>query len=186
MNPVNPNDRKKSGSLKDSEPEFLLAGKLLKPHGLKGEMWLKIITDFPNLFYKGGSIFIGENFKKFIIESVKQAGEKVLISFEELTDVEQVRELVNMNVYFSTNQLPELENGFFHHHQIIGLTVKYIDGEIIGKIIDIIQTGANDIYVVRPLDQKNDDILIPAIESIIDEVNLDKGIMVIHKLDWYD
>ena len=186
MNPVNPNDRRKSGSLKDSEPEFLLAGKLLKPHGLKGEMWLKIITDFPDMFFKGGSLYIGENYKKFIIESIKQAGEKVLISFETLADVEKVRELVNLNVYFPTNQLPELENGFFHHHQLIGLTVKYIDGEIIGKIIDIMQTGANDIYVIKPLDKTHDEILIPAIDSIIDEINLDRGIMVINKLDWYD
>jgi len=182
-------DRKRAGmepgSLPNSEPEFLLAGKLLKPHGLKGELWLKIITDFPEIFLSEKYVFIGSDFQQMKIQSIKQAGEKLLISFTGLDDVSAVRFLVNQNVFFSVDQMPQLPDGEYYLHELIGLTVINSAGKIIGKISDVLQTGANDIYVITKEESgRTNEILLPAIEAVIKKVDIQAGRVVVDARDW--
>lgn len=186
MTPVIPQKSRKSGSLKKSEPEFLLAGKLLKPHGLRGELWLKILTDFPELFFKGGFVFIGESYQKFKINSVRHAGEKILISFDGMNNLDKARELNNSNVFLSSEQMPALEKDLYYHHQLIGLKVINQDGLNLGDIVEVLQTGANDIYIIRSDDEQKKELLIPAIDSVVKKIDIPAGVMVISELNWYD
>ena len=173
------------GSLPNSEPEFLLAGKLLKPHGLNGEMWLKIITDFPEFFFSETHIFIGREFRRMKIQSIKQAGEKLLISFTGLDNVNDVRVLVNQDVFFATGQMPPLPEGEYYLHSLIGLAVVNLAGEEIGKISDVLQTGANDIYVIAIEESgRTKEILLPAIEAVIKEIDIQAGRVTVDAQDW--
>lgn len=188
MNPGSaPKNRRNPGSLMESEPEFLLAGKLLKPHGLKGELWFKADTDFPDLFSKGCYVYVGKSYQKLLIHTIRSAGEKILISFEDITSKDTARQLTNQNVYLLKEQMPVLEDSVYHHHQLIGLSViNKKEEKYLGKIVEIIQTGANDIYVVKPDDLEKNETLIPAIEKYVLEINLETGVMVVNELDWYD
>ena len=75
------------------------------------------------------------------------------------------------------NPLPE---GQYYHHQIIGLKVLTQQGELLGTIIEILETGANDVFVIRPSNGR--EILIPDTDEVILQIDLDKGQMIIHLL----
>lgn len=175
------------GSLPNSEPEFLLAGKLLKPHGLKGELWLKIITDFPEVFFSESHVFVGSDFRQIEIQSIRQAGEKLIITFTGLEDVNGVRPLVNLDVFFSISQMPQLPEGEYYLHQLIGLTAVNLIGEKIGKVTDVLQTGANDIYVIAIEEGgRVKEVLFPAIKSVVKEIDIRTGRMVVDTDGWLE
>jgi len=176
---------KSPGSLRNSEPEFLLAGKLLKPHGLKGEIGLKVITDFPEIFLRKPYVYIGPEFRRLKIRAIRQAGKKWLISFVGLEDFNAVRNLVNMNVFFSVKQMPTLPEGEYYIHQLIGLVAFNISGERIGILSDVLQTGTNDIYVIALNEnERGKEVLLPAIESVIKKIDLNAGMIVVDTDDW--
>jgi 16S rRNA processing protein RimM len=172
-----------SGSLKKSEPEFLVAGKLRKSHGLDGEMWVEVITDYPELFNQGTEIFIGENHKNISIKSFKIAGKLGLIRFEGYENPESIRSFNNAYLFFNSQSLPELPKDEYYHYQLIGILVKDELGNNIGTLTDIIVTGANDVYIVKPDDGKND-ILIPAIKSVVKKIDIESKIMIVHPPEW--
>ena len=175
------------GSLPNSEPEFLLAGKLLKPHGLKGELWLKIITGFPEVFFSEPHVFVGSDFRQIEIHTVRQAGKKLIITFTGFDDVNDVRPLVNLDVFFSISQMPQLPEGEYYLHQLIGLAVVNLVGEKIGKISEVLQTGANDIYVIAIEEGgRVKEILLPAIEAVVKEVDIGAGRVVVDADGWLE
>ena len=87
----------------------------------------------------------------------------------------------NTWVYVPTADRPELPEGEFYHHQLLGINVVTDDGYELGVVTDIVETGANDVYVVRDSDGK--DVLLPAIPPVILDVNLADRQMRVHLLD---
>jgi 16S rRNA processing protein RimM len=183
MNDRGNNKNGQSGSLNKSEPEFLVAGKLRRSHGLDGEMWMEVITDFPDLLKPGITIFIGENHQNILIRSFKIAGKLGLIRFEGYENPESLRSFSNAYLYFECQNLPELPKSEYYHHQLLGILVKDEAGNIIGTLTDILETGANDVYVISPADGK-DDILIPAIKTVIKKIDIESNLMIAHPPEW--
>jgi len=172
-----------SGSPKKSEPEFLVAGKLRKSHGLDGEMWIEIITDYPELFNQGIEIFIGENHESISIKSFKLTGKLGLIQFVGFENPESLRSFNNAYLYFSSQSMPKLPEDEYYHYQLIGILVKDESGNNIGALSEILVTGANDVYVITPEGGKND-ILIPAIKSVITKIDIESKLMIVHPPEW--
>jgi len=179
-------DRKgnnQSGSLKNSEPEFLVAGKLRKSHGLNGEMSIELLTDHPELLKQGFPVFIGKGYERHIISSFRMADKLGLIRLEGFNDPESLRAFNNAYLYFETKDMPALGDEEFYHHELIGLEVKNENGTILGTLTEIIVTGANDVYVITP-DNGSKDLLIPAIKSVIKKIDLESRLMVISPQEW--
>lgn len=172
-----------SGSLKNSEPEFLVAGKLRKSHGLKGEMWIEVLTDYPELFNQDISAFIGEKYKKTTIKSFRFAGKLGLIRFEGYENPESIWPFNNTYLYFESKNMPELQDEEYYHHQLIGLEVRDEKGVVIGTLTEILVTGANDVYVITQK-EGNKDILIPAIKSVIQKIDIESKLMIINPPEW--
>jgi len=174
---------KQSGSLKNSEPEFLIAGKLRKTHGLDGEMWIEVLTDRPDMLKQGFFVFIGKNYEQQRIRSFRMADKLGLIRFEGFKDPESLNAFRNAFLYFKTENLPALNDEEYYHHELIGLVVKKQDGTILGNLTEIIVTGANDVYVITP-NNGTKDLLIPAIKSVIKKIDLESNQMVISPQEW--
>ncbi len=174
---------KNSGSLTNSEPEFLVAGKLRKSHGLKGEMWIEVLTDFPEIFNQGIPAYIGEKHIKVLIKSFRLAGKLGLVIFEEYVSPESIRAFNNAYLYFETKKMPVLKKEEYYHHELIGLEVIDDKGQIIGILTEILITGANDVYVITPNDGGKD-ILIPAIKAVIQKIDIESKQMIISPQEW--
>jgi 16S rRNA processing protein RimM len=79
----------------------------------------------------------------------------------------------NHVVYVPTSSLPPLDKDEFYHHQLIGLTVIDESGSPLGRIVEILETGANDVFVIRASNQA--DILLPYLESLVIAIDLERG-----------
>jgi 16S rRNA processing protein RimM len=169
------------GSTASGEPTFLAVGRLLRPHGLTGELLMDIYTDFPERLKMGSQVYVGEDHRPTIIRSRRGANNGFLIGFKNITDSESAGELRNQIVYVMTKDIPPLPDGDYYHHQILGLKVITEDGNELGIISSILDTGSNDVYVIQPGVGK--EILIPNISAVVKEINLEKGEMHIHLME---
>lgn len=166
------------------EPEFLSIGILRKPHGIKGELHLEVWTDFPERIVKGTQIFVGEGKDRFIIQSFRKIQPDYLIHMEGVNDPQMSQIYRNEIVYVTSKDRPSLTPNQFYHHEIINLDVFTIENEHLGTIIEIIQTGSNDVYVVRTNKDEKPEVLLPAISSVIIEVDIKKGRMIVNPPQW--
>jgi len=176
--------KQKTGSQDQGEPVFLAIGTIGKPHGIHGEAYFEIVTDFPERIIPGKRVFLGENHSPVIIKSIRFFQKRCLLSlsgFESREDVESIRKQV---IYVSSFELAKLGINQFYHHEIIGLNVYDAEKKNLGKVIEILQTGSNDVYVVSPLDGCGKEILIPATQSVIINIDLEKSIMNVKLPDW--
>jgi 16S rRNA processing protein RimM len=173
---------KNTGSPSPSEPVFLLVGRLRAAHGVKGEIGMEVLTDFPERLKAGSMVFVGEKYRQMQITAIRWKNVVMLLTFAGITDRDQAAFLRNLNVYVQAEHLPKLPKGEYYHHELIGLRVVEESGNELGRLDEIIETGANDVYIVKP--ESGTELLLPAIESVILAVDLVKGEMVVRPPDW--
>lgn len=164
----------------DDEPLYLVIGKLRRPHGIHGEMLMDIITDFPERIKAGIPVFVGPLYQEHIIRSARPNAATMLIAFEGYNNPEQVGVLRNSYLYVRASDRPPLPEGEYYHHQLIGLPVVTDEGQKLGVLTEILENAANDVYVVVP--DVGPEILLPAIDSVILDIDLQKGEIHVHLL----
>ncbi len=104
----------------------------------------------------------------------------VRLAFDKVTSRDQAESLVGCLVMIPRQQLPPLDDDTYYWVDLIGMSVQTTEGERLGQVKEIISTGANDVYVVETPDgHPTDEILLPAIASVILEINVTQGLMVV-------
>jgi 16S rRNA processing protein RimM len=167
-----------AGSPQRGEPVFLAVGKLHRPHGLHGEIIMDVLTDFPERLKRGMTLYAGPEHRPLRLSSHRPHAAALLVAFEGFLTSEQVGELRNQIVYVTAADRPALPEGEYYHHQVIGLKVISEQGEMLGKVTEILATGANDVYVVRA--QTGPEILIPAVDEFVRNIDLERGELRVH------
>lgn len=158
------------------EPAFVLVGKLQRPHGVNGEITMRVDTDFPERIRRGKTLYLGEDHVAHKVTGTRWKGDLMLVKFDGYDSPEAVSELINQMAFVSVDDIPALPDGEYYHHQLIGLEVYEAD-EYLGTLEAVLQTGANDVYIVEDLEGK--ELLIPAIPEVVLKVDLaDKRLVV--------
>ncbi len=187
MNRQNPQEKDNSelanDSLQKGESLYLAVGIIRKPHGVQGEVLFKVLTDFPERIKKGKRVYLGEDYQPIVIASARTHHQGLLICFEGLDSLDAVESLRSNTVYVKSDELPALPAGEYYFHQLIGLPVVSRNGSQVGVLKEILETGANDVYLIESPGGK--EILVPAIESVIVEVNLEQNVIVVDPPEWY-
>ncbi len=165
--------------LKRRTPRFLAVGRVLSPHGIRGEVEVEIHTDFPERFAPGARFLAGEHKEPLTVEGVRPYRKRLLIKFEEVTDRTGAEALGGEWLYVPIEEAWPLGEDEYYEYQIIGLEVWTEEGEYLGVVDHIIYTGANDVYVVQG---PRGEVLIPAIQQVILDVDLDRERITIHVL----
>ena len=163
-----------TGSIKPGEPVFLVVGHLQRPHGIKGEIAMKVLTDFPERLRMGKTVLVGEDHHAMKIEHLRWKQDLMLIQFEGVVDREMASRLTNLDVFVSSEKIPKLPEGEYYHHELLGLQV-YQEQVLLGELSEILVTGANDVYVIRQNEGR--EFLLPALQSVIVAVDLENGCM---------
>lgn len=155
-------------------------GKIVNTQGLKGEVRVISITDFPDKRFKIGQTVFAKLPKKNELVSLTIDGARkhkgfILLHFKDHPSINDVEYLKPSELKIDQNSLSsdDLKPGEYYYHQIIGLNVIDPEGNQIGKVKEILSPGANDVWVVEREDQQ--DLLLPKIDSVITNVDLDKG-----------
>ena len=143
-------------------------------HGLKGEMKIKPTTDFvKDRFAIGNELLLitktGEI--SVTIKTYREHKTLPLVSFEGYNSLNDVEQFKSCALKVTEDMLYELEDEEFYHFELVGLKVISFDDEMIGTIKSVMETGANDVFVVEG-DSK--EILIPFVKSIVEKVDLEK------------
>lgn len=160
-------------------PQYLAVGRIAAPHGVRGEVIVEIHTDFPQRFVPDARFFVGERKLAMTVERVRPFKHRLLIKFREISDRTGAERLRGAWIHVPIEEAWPLEEGEYYEYQIIGLEVWTEEGEYLGEVDHIIYTGANDVYVVQG---PRGEVLLPAIDEVIREIDLEGGRMTVHLL----
>lgn len=161
-------------------PEFLVIGKIRRPHGVNGDVVAEIYTDYPERIIPNKTVFIGEKHVKLIIKRRRQHNEGLLLGFEGVSSPEEAGRYRNQQLSILALETPELPIGRYYFHELIDLNVVDESGKNLGTIKEIIETGANDVYVIKNKDSR--ELLLPAIPEVIINIDLVAKIIKVHLL----
>lgn len=158
--------------------EYLEAGKIVNVHGIKGEVKIMPYTDVPELLCEFDKLFLDR--KEIFIERSRVAKNMVIAKLEGVDTPEQAEKLRNKILYMHRDDL-ELDDDTYFIQDLIGVEVKDADTDIVyGKITYVMQTGANDVYVING---NGKEYLVPAIADVVISTDIDNNLMVIRPLE---
>ncbi len=172
------------GSPAAGEPVYLAVGLLRRPHGVRGDILFTVTTDFPERLRPGTLVFFGDDKREIKITRRRPHNDGILFGFEGISTPEQAARHTGKTVFVRAEDRPPLPEGEYYHHQIIGLDVFDEAGASLGVVSEILETGANDVYVVK--NPAGREILLPALEQVVLEIDLERKMMKVHLLPGLD
>ena len=157
-------------------PDYLVLGKILRPQGLRGELRMHVRTDYPERLADLERVYLskdeaGTHVTAYALEHVRLHQGYALLTLEGIGDRDQAEPLRQLFVLVDMENAVPLEEGEFYLYELIGVEVITVEGEHLGKLIDVLETGANDVYVVKS--DAYGDVLIPAIDGVIIETDIE-------------
>ena len=164
---------------------YLAVGQIVGVHGLRGELKVESYSDNPERFAAGATLFLGEELEPITVESMRPHKTNLLVKCAGIAGREEAEAVRGLWFFVPEAEAAALDEGEYWIHDIIGLTVVGDDGRVLGKIVDVLATGANDVYVVRPEAATGPagaegargrrELLIPAIADVVESVDLAAG-----------
>ena len=168
------------------EPRFLAVGQVTGAHGILGEIKVTILTEDPQRFDRLSRVWLGRDEQEPIpwpLEGFRLHKGRALLKLKGCDDRSMAESLRPNLVLIPLKEAIPLEEDEYYEHQIVGLEVWTAGGERLGEIEDILYTGANEVYIVRGETPDRKEILIPAIEEVIVEIDLEAGRLTIEPLE---
>tara|TARA_B100001989_G_scaffold73274_1_gene50075 strand:- start:513 stop:1022 length:510 start_codon:yes stop_codon:yes gene_type:complete len=147
-------------------------GLIVKPHGLKGELKIKLHSPESNLILNIDNIYVDNQI--FKIDYSKKVSNGILLKFVSKNTRNSIEDLIGKKLFVNKDIIPLAPSGENYYFELIGSKVVYNNVEI-GTLIEIVETKANNIYVVKELN--GNEILIPKTKSFIKKFNKDKKIL---------
>ncbi len=154
----------------------VVIGRAGAPHGVRGELRIFPLTDYPERFQGMERVYVGEDLLP--ITGVRYQNEKILLRFAGFDSREKAAALTGRFLSVDRAEAVPLAEGEYYTFDIIGLAVSDEAGQDLGTVTEVIQTGSNDVYVVSKKGQAAQ-TLVPALKSVVREIDLAGGRMVV-------
>lgn len=164
------------------QPRFLLLGEVLRPHGVRGELKVRVLTDYPERIAELETVYIGDapdddDATSYHVQHMRPQNEYGLLKLEGVDTREEADMFRQLYVMVALEDAVPLEEGEFYIYQLIGLNVQTEDGQVLGTLTEVLETGANDVYIVDSL--KHGEVLIPALENTIIKTDIEAGVLIV-------
>jgi len=153
---------------------FFTVGRIVKPQGIKGEVKVHPFAEDPERFHDLSQVLLGDEegpSDTVTVSACRVQGDSVYLRFEGIYDRNQAERLRGLYIWIERAQAVPLAEDTYYLSDLIGCAVADETGRTYGTIAEVIQTGGNDVYVVRS--EEGGDILIPALKSIISLVDIE-------------
>lgn len=162
--------------------ELIAIGKITGHFGYKGEVKVTPLTDFPERFNRLEQVKVNKKGQIFTkqVESVKSNANGFLLKLSGIDSKETAQEFRGSLLQIEETEVYPLPEGYYYHFQLKGLQVYDNLRGLLGELTDVLETGANDVYVVKSPRYK--EILIPAIKEVILKVDLENKMMQVDLL----
>lgn len=162
--------------------EYIIIGKIINTHGIKGEVKVFPLTDDIKRFDFLNYAYIGEGKTKVCLEKVKYHKNLAILKFKEYNNINDIEKLKNSFIYVDEQERIILPENHFFIYELINSQVFDKEMNLIGLLTDIIQGSSNDVYVVQ--DKVNDkEYLIPAVKEFVINVDIENKKIVIDPIE---
>jgi 16S rRNA processing protein RimM len=158
-----------------AQDAYLAVARVVAAHGVRGDVRCAILTDFPERFKRGLGIFVGAKRVPHQIERARLDHKGVVLKLSEVDDRDAAEALRGAELCVAEKDAVRLPRGTYFWHQIIGLRVRTTEGQVLGTVADILETGSADVYVVQPDPPAQGELLLPAIKDVVQNIDLRQG-----------
>ena len=165
------------------ENELIVIGKITGVHGIGGKVRVVSYAESPATFVSQDYLYLKDQrgtVKKYGLAQAKPHKNVLLLIFNGITSLDEAVKLVGSSLLIEKRKLGLLHEGEYYWDDIIGLEVFTDNGEFLGIVEEILQTGSNDVYVVRKDDRE---YLVPAISSVVLKIDVNENMMVVHPIE---
>lgn len=165
--------------MQDKEIEYISIGRILKPLGVRGEVKVLPLTDFPERFAAMEKVLLDLNgrFETRFVEKVSSHGRFIAMKLTGIDDINAALVLKDALLKVTRAELVTLPEGEYYIFDLIGLDVYTTAGRHLGKVKDVLQTGANDVYVVEGDAPR--ELLVPALKQVVLSIDRAAGKIVV-------
>jgi len=161
-----------------SDSDHLVVGRIVRPHGIRGEVIVEPHSETIRSIEVESVVFIESPKSPYKVLGIRSHQRRIILRIEGSADRDAAEEFRGKELLIPTPDAEPLPEGVYYRWQILGLKVKEQSGRDLGTVADILETGANDVYVVR--DDDSPELLLPAIKDVIIEVDLDSGELLVN------
>jgi 16S rRNA processing protein RimM len=170
----------------DMEIQWLTVGKVVNTHGIRGDLKVVPQTDFPEERFAEGSelsLVHPETQQRLAVEvqGARLHKNMYIVKLKGYDNINDVEKYKGWLLKVTKEQMAELEEGEYYHFEIIGCKVVTVEGQELGVITEILSPGANDVWVVQPT--KGKQILIPVIDDVVIDVEVDKKTVTVRLME---
>lgn len=159
--------------------DYISIGEIVNTHGNRGAVRALPLTDFPERFADMDVVTVlrdGTRFKLHILDGFRHK-QFVVLTFREVPDMQAAAELKGALLQVRREDLVELPPEHYYLFEIVGLAVYLADGQYLGRVTEVLQTGPQDLYVVDR--EKAKPVLIPAVKAFVREISPGEGRMTV-------
>lgn len=162
--------------------QYFKVGQIVRVQGLKGEMRVYPLTDYKERFEEIDWVYI-ENDKetKYEIEKVRYKGDLAILKIKGIDSIDDAQKLIKKYLKIPRENARKLEDDEYFVSDLIGIKAYTVDGEYIGVLDEVLQTGANDVYLIK--NDENKEILIPAIKKFVPKLSIEDKKMIIDPIE---
>ncbi|MGE0543674.1 MAG: ribosome maturation factor RimM [Dehalococcoidia bacterium] len=157
---------------------FIAVGRVLRPWGLRGDLKVESLTDFPERFDPGARLWLAER-ERTVERSRAQTG-ALYVKFAGISDPTDAERYRGLLIEIPESALPPLQSDEFYHHQLVGLRAVTSGGDELGTVREVLSTGGNAVLVV---DAPEGEVLLPFIEEVVGSVDLGAATITVEMLD---
>lgn len=157
---------------------FIAVGRVLRPWGLRGDLKVQSLTDFPERFDPGVRLWLAER-ERTVERSRSQSG-ALYVKFEGISDAADAERYRGLLIEVPESALPPLEIDQFYHHQLVGLLAVTSGGEELGRVGEVLATGGNAVLVVNG---PRGEVLLPFIDDVVQSVDIAAGRITVDLMD---
>ena len=163
--------------------DLLEVGKIVNTHGLRGEVKVVPWTDYSEVFEDIDFVYVKKKseYERLDVKGIKYQKNNLIVRFSQITDINMAEKYKNQVIYAEREILGELPEGVYYIADLIGLDIVTEDGEKIGTVSDVFNTGSNDIYEVKREGKKN--LLLPVIDDVVLNIDVDGGKITVRMMD---
>jgi 16S rRNA processing protein RimM len=155
----------------------LVVGRVMKAHGINGELVVEVRTDDPETRFAAGSVLRGKLPRRgpshtYTVESVREHGNRLLVRLAGIMDRDAADAIRQTLFVIDATELPEIDDpDEFYDHQLEGLAVRTVDGRDVGTVAEVLHTAAGELLAVRPREDSGE-VLVPFVSAIVTSVSL--------------
>lgn len=164
----------------------LEVGKIVNTHGLRGEVKIVTWTDYPEVFEDLEYVYatIRKETVRLTLKGIKYQKNNIIAKFSEINSIDEAQNFKNAVLTTDREQLGELPDGVYYIADLIGCEVFEENGNFLGKISDVFNTGASDIYAVSAPEKK--DLLIPVTQDTVISVDITSKKVIVNLIEGLD